>query len=114
MEESPSSPDNMSAFNSGIRIADYVGILEGQAIDHMMKREMFEWYQTIEGLLSIGATKFKKEETEEFNKELLKLDPHDLKNFEAMKRFMFVLNRHLDKYGFLTPKGDNPRQAVYR
>lgn len=107
-------PDNTSMFNSGIMLANYVGYLEIQASQHMMSMKLFEWYKVLEALLVIGASKFPKEDTNEIRKALDKINPHDLTEYKNLQNVMLVLNKHLDKYGFLSPKGDDPRTAVWR
>lgn len=107
-------PENVASFNSGIRIADYVGILEGQAIDYMMTNNLVQWSATLYSLLVIGSTKFPKEDTAEFMKALDEINPSDITNHRKLLNINLILNKHLDHYGFLQPKGGNPRQAVYR
>lgn len=107
-------PENTASFNSGIRIADYVGILEGHAIDHMMKGNLLQWSNTLYSLLMIGSTKFKQEETKDLRDALDKINPAEIASHRELQNVMIVLNKKLDQYGFLQPKGGSPSKAVYR
>ena len=114
MAEQEPQPENTASFNSGIRIADYVGILEGQAIDAMMKVDLVSWSNALYSLLVIGSSKFNEQDIVDFRKALDEVNPSDISHHRKLQDIMIILNKRLDHYGFLNPKGGSPSKAVYR
>lgn len=104
---------NVVSWNAELEVSRNIVGLFRQAEIARQNRDMYHWYDSLDGAYHEGGFKLSEKEETDIVNQMNEIDPHNLAHWDKVSKLHLTIRKYLDKHGFLSMKGADPRGAVY-